>query len=196
MWTTSKFQNTWDLGNFHAYHGFPSIFLSHSTEKLREEPPNVAKSFKCEVAKEILNENGLSPFSVENFLAQSTERFRCGTLRYIRKVRLSKNFMRKRVISLFSVEFFSRILPINLGRESIFVSESLGHRSLLCSVAGYRDSPLIILASQSWKISCVTPSNFRKFSGIEFFYAWERKITFFIRKFLSHSTQKIPGNDF
>ena len=25
--TTSKFQKTWDLGNFHAYHGFPSIFF-------------------------------------------------------------------------------------------------------------------------------------------------------------------------
>ena len=90
-----------------------------------------------------MNENGISRFSVENFLAQSAEKFRCGTLRYIRKVRLSKNFMPKRVISLFSVEFFSRILPTKLGRESLFVSESLGHRRLLCSVAGYRDSPLI-----------------------------------------------------
>ena len=143
-----------------------------------------------------MNKNGISRFSFENFSAQSAERFRCGTLRYIRKVRLSKNFMPKRVISLFSVELFSRILPINLGRESIFVSESLGHRSLLCSVAGYRDSPLIILASQSCKISCVIPSNFRNYSGIEFFYALEREITFFIQNFLSHSTQKVPGNDF
>ena len=34
------------------------------------------------------------------------EKFRWGTLRYIRKVRLSKNFMTKRLITLFSVEFF------------------------------------------------------------------------------------------
>ena len=122
--------------------------MSHSTEKLREEPSNVSKSFKCEVTKKTLNENGISRFSVENFLAQSAEKFRCGTLRYIRKVRLPKNFMPKRVISLFSVEFFSRILPTKLGRESLFVSESLGHRRLLCSVAGHRDSPLIFLASQ------------------------------------------------
>ena len=117
--------------------------MSHSSEKLREEPTKVSKSFKCEVLNRILNENGISRFSVENFLAQSVERFRCGTLRYITIVRVSKNFMPKRVISLFSVELFSRILSKKLGRESLFVSESLGHRRLLCSVAGYRDSPLI-----------------------------------------------------
>ena len=95
---------------------FLRFFLSHSTEKLREEPSNVSKSFKCEVGKEKLNWNGISRFSVENFSAQSAERFRCGTLWYIRKLRLSKSFMPRRVISLFSVEFFSRILPIKLGR--------------------------------------------------------------------------------
>ena len=127
---------------------FLRFFLSHSTEKFREEPSNVSKSFKCEVSKKILNKNGISRFSFENFSAQSAERFRCGTLRYVRSNRLSKNFMPRRVISLFSVEFFSRILPMKLGRESLFVSESLGHRRLLCSVAGYRDSPLIFLTSQ------------------------------------------------
>ena len=100
---------------------FLRFFLSHSTEKLREEPTNVSKTFKCEVSKKILNENRLSRFSVENFLAQSAERFRCGTLRYIRIVRLSKNFMPKSVISLFSVEFFSRTLPKNsVGNHSLF----------------------------------------------------------------------------
>ena len=136
-------------GTFIRITVFLRFFLTHSTEKLREEPSNVSKSFKCEVTKKIFNENGISRFSVENFLAQSADKFRCGTLRYIRKVRLSKNFMPKRVISIFSVEFFSRILPTKPGRESLFVSESLGHRRLLCSVAGYRDSPLIFLASQS-----------------------------------------------
>ena len=128
---------------------FRRIFLSDSTEKFREEPSNVSESFKCKVSKKILDKNGISRFSVENFSAQSVERFRCGTLRYITKGRLSKNFMPRRVITLLSVEFFSRILPIKLGRESLFVSEPLGHRRLLCSVAGYRDSPLIFSASQS-----------------------------------------------
>ena len=112
------------------------FFLSHSTKKLREEPSNVSKSFKCEVSKKILNKNAISRFSVENFLAQSAERLRCGTIRYIRKVRLSKNFMPRRVISLFSVEFCSRILPIKFVGESLGVSESLGHRKILRSVGG------------------------------------------------------------
>ena len=86
---------------------FLGFFLSQSTEKLREEPSIVSKSFKCEVTKKIFNENGISRFSDDTFWAQSADKFRCGTLRYIRKVRLSKNFMPKRVISIFSVEFFS-----------------------------------------------------------------------------------------
>ena len=128
---------------------FRQIFWSHSTEKFREEPSNVSDSFKSEVSRKILNKNGISRFAVENFSARSVERFRCGTLRYITKGRLSKNFMPKRVISLFSVSFFSRILPIKLGREFLFVSESLGLRRLLCKVAGYRDSPLNFLTSHS-----------------------------------------------
>ena len=45
--TTSMFQNNWDLENFYAYQGLPSIFLSHSIEELREEPSNVSESLKC-----------------------------------------------------------------------------------------------------------------------------------------------------
>ena len=92
---------------------FLRFFLSHSTEKLREEPSNVSKTFKWEVSKNLMQKNGISRLSVQNFLSQSTEKFRWGTLRYIRKVRLSKNFMPKKVIILFSVEFMSRLLPIN-----------------------------------------------------------------------------------
>ena len=84
---------------------FRQIFSSHSTEKLRQDPSNVSKSSKCEVSKKIVSKSGISRFSVENFLAQSAEGIRCETLRYIRKVRLSKKFMPKRLISLFSVEF-------------------------------------------------------------------------------------------
>ena len=58
---------------------------------------------------------------------------------------------------------------------------------------GYRDSPLIFLASQYWNFSWVTPSTFQKFPGIETFHAWERKITFFSRKCLSHSWWKLLG---
>ena len=65
--------------------------------------------------------------------------------------------MPRRVISLFSVEFFSRILPEKLGRESLFVSESLGHRRFLCSEAGYRDSPLIFIGLTVLKIFMRNP---------------------------------------
>ena len=146
--TTSKIQNVWDLGKFFAYHIFPSFFLSHSSEKLREEPSRVSDSFNCQVSKKLMQKNGISRHSVENFLSQKAEKFRWGTLRYMRKVRLSKNFMPKRVISLFSVEFMSRLLPIKLAGEPLCDPGFLGHRKHLCSVGGYRDSPLIFLASQ------------------------------------------------
>ena len=95
-----------------------------------------------------MQKNGISRHSVENFLSQSAEKFRWGTLRYIRKVQLSKNFMPKRVISLFSVEFMSLLLPIKLAGKPLCDPGFLGHRKLLCSVGVYRDSPLIFLASQ------------------------------------------------
>ena len=70
-----------------------------------------------------MRKNRISRLSVENFLSQSAGNFRWGTLRYIRKVRLSKKFMPKRVISLYSVEFMSRLLPINFAGETLCVSE-------------------------------------------------------------------------
>ena len=85
----------------------------------------------------------MSRFSVEIFLAQSAERFRCGTLRYIRKVRRSKNFMPKRLIPLLCVKFISCLLPIKFVGEPLCVSESLRHRKFVGR--GYRDSPLIFL---------------------------------------------------
>ena len=125
---------------------FLRFFLSHSSEKLREEPSNVSESFKCQVSKKLMQKNGMSRLSVEKFLSENAENFRWGTLRYIRKVRLSKSFMPKRVISLFSVDIMSRLLPIKFVGETFCVSDSLGHRKLLSR--GYRDSPLIFLASQ------------------------------------------------
>ena len=90
--TTSKFQIIWDLENSLSYHDFLSKFLSHITEKLREEPSSVSEIFKREVTKKFINKNGISRFSVVSFLSQGAEKFRWGTLHYIRKIRLSKNF--------------------------------------------------------------------------------------------------------
>ena len=83
-----------------------------------------------------MRKNRIPRLSVEIFLSQSAGNFRWGTLRYIRRVRLSKKFMPKRVISLFSVDIMSRLLPIKFAGETLCVSESLGHRKLLCSVGG------------------------------------------------------------
>ena len=163
---------------------FRRVFLSHSTKKFREEPSNVSEIFKSEVSRKILNKNGLSRFSVEHFSAQSAERFGCGTLRYSRKGRLSKNFMPKMVISLFSVSFFSRILPIKLGRESLFVSESLGHRRLLCSVAGYRESPLIFFGLTVLKNFVRNPFNRRETFGYRNFLCMKTENHVFLPKFL------------
>ena len=139
--TTSQFQIIWIQKNFCHIMIFRRIFLSHSTEKLLEEPSSISESFKCDVSKKFMIKNGISRLSVESFLAQSAAGFPCRTLRYIRKVPLSKNFMPWRVISLFSVEFMSRLLRIMFVGEPLCVSESLGHRKLLSR--GYRDSPLI-----------------------------------------------------
>ena len=79
--------------------------------------------------------------------------------------------MPKRLISIFSDEIYSLILPIKFVREPLFVSESLGQRKLLMLNRGYCDFLLIFLASQYRNISWVTPSNLRKNSGIETFYA-------------------------
>ena len=60
---------------------FLRFFLSHSTEKFREELSNVSKRIKCQVSKKLMHKNGISRFFVENFSSQGAERFRCGTLR-------------------------------------------------------------------------------------------------------------------
>ena len=92
-----------------------------------------------------MRKNGISRLSVEFFLSQSAEKFRWGTLRYIRKVRLSTNFMPKRVISLFSVEFLSRLLPIKLAGDRSVIQDLW---DIEYFYAQYRNSPLIFLASQ------------------------------------------------
>ena len=47
---------------------------------------------------------GVSRLSVQNLLTHSTKKFRCGTIRCIRKFRLLQYFMHKKGISVNSVE--------------------------------------------------------------------------------------------
>ena len=128
------------------------LFLSHSTKNFLRNHLIFQKVSKVRYRRFFVNKNGISIFSVGKFLAQSAKRFRCGTLRYMRKVRLFKNFMPMRLISLFSVEFFSRILPIKVVVEPLCISESLGLRKLLCSVRGHRDIPLVFWPPSTEKI--------------------------------------------
>ena len=72
---TSKFQNVWDLENFCCISQFSFHFFVSHYRKLREEPSNASKSFNCEVSKKFMNKNGISRFSVGNFLAQSAKYF-------------------------------------------------------------------------------------------------------------------------
>ena len=145
--TTSKFQIIWDLEKFHAYHGFLSIFLSHSTEKLREEPSNVSESFKCQVSKNFMHKKVITRFPVENFLSRP-EKFRWRTLRYIRKVRLSKNFMTKRLITLFSVEFFFTYTASKVRWRTPLCFKIFGTSKIFMLSRGQRNFPSVFLASQ------------------------------------------------
>ena len=79
--------------------------------------------------KTYAKEPKITTFS-RKFFVSECRKTSLGNTTYIRKVRLSKNFMPKRVISLFSVEFMSRLLPIIFVTESLFVSEFLRHRRL------------------------------------------------------------------
>ena len=51
-----------------------------------------------------MQKRGVSRLFVQNFSSHCTEKFRWGTLRWIRKFRVAKNFMHKKEISLNSVE--------------------------------------------------------------------------------------------
>ena len=132
--TTSKLQNFWDLEIFYAYNGFPSIFFCLTVPKnfLRNHLKfqNVS-NVRCR--KVFCKRTEYHDYPSKIFFL-GAEKFLWGTLRYIRKVRLSKNFMTKRLITLFSVEFFPRTPPLNFVGEPLCVSESLGHRKLFCSV--------------------------------------------------------------
>ena len=134
--TTSKFQIVWDFGNFYAYHGFSSIFLSHSTETLREEPSSVSESLKREVSKKFMNKNGIWRLSVESFLSEGAENFRWLYFGISEKFSYRKISWLRGWYDFSSWKFFSRILPISFLVEPLSVSESLVLRKILCSVGG------------------------------------------------------------
>ena len=68
-----------------------------------------------------MQNRGVSRLFVQTFLSHSTEKFRWGTLRWIRKFRVAKNFMQKKEISLNSVE-----------KSSSHSADKIRRRTLLC----------------------------------------------------------------
>ena len=129
---------------------------------------------------------------VQNFLPHSTEKFRWGTLRCIRKFRVVKNFMHQRGggVSRFSVEFFLSHSAENFRRgESFSVSLISGIEKVWIRGGEYQDFPS--------KIFCLTVPKcfigehfgvsekflYRKFSCIG------GGASRFCRNFLSHMTE-------
>ena len=72
----------------------------------------------------------------------NNKKFRCGTLRCLRKFWLSKNFMHKKGISLFSLEFFCLTVPKNFVGEPFCVSKNFWYgKKLWLKRGGYHDFP-------------------------------------------------------
>ena len=69
---------------------------------------------------------------VEKFSSHSAEKFRRGTRLCFRKFRVSKNFMPKRGISLFSIENLLSHSTQKLRRGTLQCVTNLGYRKILC----------------------------------------------------------------
>ena len=103
--------------------------------------------------------------------------------------------MPKRVISLFSVEYMPRLLPIKFVGEPLCLSESLGHRKFLSR--GYRDSQLIFFwphSTEKFRGKRLQPS--RKFRVSKFSMHGNGKSRLSAEISLSHKTKKVRGNHF
>ena len=135
---------------------------------------------------------GVSRFSIENFLSHSTEKFQWGTLRCIRKFRVSQNFMHKKDISLNSFEKFlshsaDKIRRTLLRFERILVSKIFkqrrGEASRFCRKFFYLTGPK--------KLRQGTFLCFRKFLvGKKFMDKRGGGVSrFSVEEFLSHCTK-------
>ena len=121
---------------------------------------------------------GVSHFSVENFLSHSTKKFRWGTLRCIRKIRVSKEFMHQRGRGYQfspSKTVCHTVSKIFVGEHS-GVSGNFGYRKTLCIREGGSITFLRrkLFVTQYQKISLGNTSVYQKNSGIEKFYASQR----------------------
>ena len=147
---------------------FLRFFSSHSTKKLLEEPSKISESCKCQVSKKMMQENGISRFSVEIFCL-SAENFRWGTLRYIRKVQLSKNFVTKRLISFFFVEFFFTYTAYKVPCRTLLCFRIFGTSKTFMLSRRQRDFPSVFFGLPLLKIFVSSPVNLTEKVGFRNF---------------------------
>ena len=106
-----------------------------------------------------------------NFFCLGLKKKRWGTLRYIRKVQLSKNFMRKRAISLFSP--FSRFTAYKIRWGTPLCFRILGtSKTFMLSRGGggRRDIPLVFVGLPVLKIFVSNPINLTEKVGFRNFH--------------------------
>ena len=137
---------------------------------------------------------GVSGFSVENFLSHSTEKFRWRTLRCFRKLRVSQNFMHKKVISLNSVEKFLSHSADKIRRgEHFCVSKEFWYRNFSSKGGGKLHGFVKnFLSHRTEKTLPGKHSVFQKISGREKNFMDKRGgevSRFSVEKFLSHCTK-------
>ena len=121
---------------------------------------------------------GLSHFTVENFLSHSIEKFRWGILRCIGKYRLSKRFKHQggRGYHISPSKTFCHTLSKSFVGEHFGVSGNFGYQKNFC----IREGGVItflrqnLSVTQYQKISLGNTSVYQKISDIETFYASER----------------------
>ena len=153
---------------------FCRIFLSHSAEKLWLVNPSVLCFRKFPVAKKFMDKKeGVSRFSVENFLSHCTEIFHRRTLWCFRKILLLKIFMHRRGASRFCRNFLSHSTE-----TKSFVKEPFCFPEIFWYWKKFMDKKGHITifgrnfyVSQCRKLSLGNPTVFEKIWGIEKFYA-------------------------
>ena len=174
---------------FVAYHSFPSIFLSHSTENFVRNHLMLQKVSNVRYRKNLWIRTEYHDFPSEIFWLRVPNISLWNTSVYEKSSVIQKFHAYEVDITFLRWIFFNyTAYKIRWGTPLCF--RIFRTSETFMPSRGHRDFPLVFLASQYWKISWVTLSTLREISGIETFYAWERKITFFCRNFFVSQYQK------
>ena len=135
-----------------------------------------------------MQKRGVSRLFVQNFLSHSTEKFRWGTLRWIRKFRVAKNFKHKKGISLNSVEKSLSHSADKIRRRTLLFRKNSG---IAKEGGSFTVLSKFFLSDRTEKTSPGNHSVFQKISGREKYFMDKRGGGYhdFPSKFLSHCTE-------